>query len=404
MRFLNEVAAEYPDAISFAPGRPMEALFHVRDALTHAERFAAHEARGLAPGDALDRLGQYGRTNGLIHPLVAHHLAIDEGIDVDPEDLVITCGAQEGMTLLLLALFQPGRDVLLASDPAYIGITGMADVLGVEVEPIPSGPEGLEPTRVAEAAARVRARGLRPRALYDVPDFNNPLGTSMPLAARRALLAVAQDEGLLVFEDNPYGLFAYDGPRAPTLKSLDTRGQVVYLGTFSKTLFPALRVGYLVADARCESGASLAAELANVKGLTTVNTSGLLQGVVGGALLESGCSLVAVTAEKVELCRRNRDALLAALARTFGDMPGVGWNRPAGGFFLTLDVPFACTEDTVRTCARDHGVISCPMSFFSRLPGRERQLRLAFSYVTPPRIDEGVARLGAFVREHMHQV
>ncbi len=407
MNFLNEVAAQYPSAISFAPGRPIESLFRVADALAHIERYAEHqaEALGIPAGEALDRLGQYGRTNGIIHALVAQHLAVDEGIEVDPEAIVMTSGAQEAMTILLLGLFEPGHDVLLVSDPSYIGITGMADILGIDVEPVPTGPSGLEPSMLASAIARVRASGKNPKAIYDIPDFNNPMGTRLPLAARRELLAVAEAERVLVIEDNPYGMFAYDTARAPTLKSLDARGQVVYLGTFSKTLFPGLRLGYMVADTLCggAGGAPLSHELSKVKSLTTVNTSGLLQAAAGGILMASGGSLVAASADKIAFCRANRDALLSGLARTFGVDPllsgRVRWNRPAGGFFLTLELPFECAEAQVRTCARDYGVICCPMSFFSRLPGRERHVRLAFSYVETSLIEEGVQRLWRFVHE-----
>ena len=90
--------------------------------------------------------------------------------------------------------------------------------------------------------------GRRPRALYDVPDFNNPLGTRMPVEARRELLALAREQEMLIWEDNPYGMFSYDGPPLPTLKALDEHGVVIYMGSFSKTLFPGLRLGYLVAD------------------------------------------------------------------------------------------------------------------------------------------------------------
>src|SRR5262249_27701252 len=156
-----------------------------------------------------------------------------------------------------------------ASDPTYIGITGLARILGIPVHPLASGPEGLEAATVATALHAVRQSGRIPRAVYDIPDFNNPLGTRMPLAARRALLELARNEGLLLFEDNPYGMFAYDGEPLPTLKALDEHGVVVYLGSFSKTLYPGLRVGYLVLgqEVRGADGrpATLAAELSKVK-------------------------------------------------------------------------------------------------------------------------------------------
>src|SRR5947199_275928 len=111
--------------------------------------------------------------------------------------------------------------VLLSSDPTYIGITGLARIVGIPVHPIPTGEEGLAPAAVAAAIREVRRQGRVPRAVYDIPDFNNPMGTRMPLANRRALLELVHREGVLLFEDNPYGMFAYDGEPLPTLKSFD---------------------------------------------------------------------------------------------------------------------------------------------------------------------------------------
>jgi len=411
MNFLNEVVLRYPRAVSFAPGRPAEQHFDVLGSLGKIERFVAHRAAltGWDRAAVYADLGQYNRTNGIIQDLVARQLAEDEGIHAAPESIVVTAGAQEGMVILLLGLFDPATDVLLSSDPTYIGITGLARIVGIPVHPIPTGEDGLAPAAVAAAIREVRRQGRVPRAVYDIPDFNNPMGTRMPEAARRALLEVVHREGVLLFEDNPYGMFAYDGEPLPTLKSLDERGDVVYLGSFSKTLYPGLRIGYLVADqvVRGARGADtepspLALELSKVKSLTTVTTPPLLQAIVGGLLLENGGSLKGLMAAKLPFYRENRDRMLACLAERFGADSGAGvrWNRPEGGFFLTLTLPFDFTEARLTACARDYGVIVCPMSFFSILGekgGRNREIRLSFSYVTPDQIAEGIARLARFV-------
>ena len=183
MNFLNEVVEQYPDAISFAPGRPAEELFEVEKHLAAMECFLEHRAAALGTGRqaVLAELGQYGRTNGLIHDLIARHLAIDESIHVAPEAVMITTGAQEAMAVLLAGLFDPAADALLVSDPRYIGITGLARLLGVTVIPIASDEHGCGLEQVALAAGRARRQGLRARVLYLVPDFNNPLGCSLPI-------------------------------------------------------------------------------------------------------------------------------------------------------------------------------------------------------------------------------
>ncbi len=404
MNFLNEVVLRYPAAVSFAPGRPAERHFDVAGTMGKVERFVAARAAatGVPAAAVYADLGQYNRTNGIINELIARQIELDHGIRAAPGAIMVTAGCQEGMAVLLAGLFDAG-DVLLASDPTYIGITGLARVLGIPVVAVPSGPHGLDAARVEEAAAAVERSGRRARAVYDIPDFNNPMGTSMPLPARRELLALAARRRLLIFEDNPYGMFAYDGEPPPTLKALDRDGSVVYLGSFSKTLFPGLRLGYLVADQEVVLAGgrrvALAEELSKVKSLTTVNTPPLLQAAAGGILLDTGGSLAGLVRAKLPFYRANRDRMLACLE---AELAGVaGWNRPAGGFFLTVELPFEFDMACVEECARDFGVICCPMSFFALAPGRERQVRLSFSYVTEEQIEPGIARFARFVRARM---
>ncbi|HEY0510320.1 MAG TPA: PLP-dependent aminotransferase family protein [Thermoanaerobaculia bacterium] len=405
MNFLNEVVLRYPQAVSFAPGRPSERHFDVERSLGTAALWVESRARaaGLPPRAVWNDIGQYNKTNGVINDLIARQLAADEGIAARPESIIVTTGCQEGMAILLLGLIDPAADALLVSDPAYIGIPGLARIMGLTVIPVPTGERGLDPAAVGRAMAEARRMGRRPRALYDVPDFNNPLGTRMPLEARRALLALAHENGMLIWEDNPYGMFSYDGPPLPTLKALDEHGVVIYMGSFSKTLFPGLRLGYLVTDQQVvlASGqrSPLAAELSKIKSLTTVNTSTVVQAIAGGILLETGGSLRPLVAAKLPFYRGNRDAMLAALDGALGDLGEVRWNRPEGGFFLTLTLPFEFTDDDLTACARDYGVIVCPMRFFALTPGRERQVRLSFSYVTEEQIAEGIARFARFVRD-----
>jgi (S)-3,5-dihydroxyphenylglycine transaminase len=407
MNFLNEVVLRYPGAVSFAPGRPAERHFDVEGSLGAAAVWVESRARaaGTTERAVWNDLGQYNKTNGIINDLIARQLAADEGIAASPESILVTTGCQEGMAILLLGLIDPAEDALLVSDPAYIGIPGLARILGLTLIPIPTGERGLDPKAVLRGVEEARRMGRRPRALYDVPDFNNPLGTRMPVAARREMLALAREHGMLIWEDNPYGMFSYDGPPLPTLKALDEHGVVIYMGSFSKTLFPGLRLGYLVADQQVvlPSGGRvpLTAELSKIKSLTTVNSSPVVQAMAGGILLESGGSLRPLVEAKLPFYRANRDRMLSCLEAALGGAAGVSWNRPEGGFFLTLTLPFEFTDECLTACARDYGVIVCPMRFFALSPGRERQVRLSFSYVTEEQIDEGIDRFARFVRERI---
>jgi (S)-3,5-dihydroxyphenylglycine transaminase len=404
MNFLSEIVDEFPDAISFAPGRPLESLFRVEEHLAAIGSYVGSVAACTSrdPCQVWRDLGQTTQTNGIITEAIATHLRIDEGIDVPPEAIMVTVGAQEAMAVLAMGLFDPRTDVLLVSDPTYIGMTGLARLLGVRIVPVPVGDGGLD-RDVVERAIVTASRSGRVRALYDIPDFNNPLGTSLSVADRHRLLDLCERHGLLFLEDNAYGMFAYDGERRPTLKSLDESGVVVYIGSFSKTLFPGLRLGYLVADqVTSPGGERLARALSRVKSLLTINTPSVLQAAVAAVLLETGGSLEPVVAPKRERYRCQRDAMIRALDATFADLRGlVSWNAPAGGFFLTVALPFPFGPDEVRRCAAEYGVIVCPMQFFSLTGARQRQLRLAFSYVDPSRIADGIAALGGFVRAEL---
>ncbi|MBK3570869.1 PLP-dependent aminotransferase family protein [Streptomyces sp. MBT62] len=406
MNFLNEVVSRFPEALSFAPGRPWQGDFEPEDLSRHLRTYTDYLEREL--GWSRDRvrtqLFQYGRTNGVIHELIARTLRNDEGIDVPAEAVVVTTGAQEGMLLVLRALFAAPEDTLLISTPAYVGIMGAARLLDLRIHAVPEGPEGLEPDAVAAAAAEVRAAGGRPRALYLVPDFANPSGTSLPLERRRRLLEVAGREDLLLLEDNPYGFFSRTGTTPPTLKALGGR-RVVYVGSFAKTTLPAARVGYVLADqevlAPDGTRGLLADGLSKIKSMTTVNTSAISQAVVGGILVGSGCRLRDANAASTAYYAANMNTLLDALDRSFPaaerERLGLSWNRPDGGFFLVMTVPFTADAKALERSARDFGVLWTPMDSFYLDGGGTHQLRLSCSSLDPEQITEGIRRLAAFV-------
>lgn len=409
MTFLNEVTSRYPDAISFAPGRPYEGLFEPESIHDHLAAYTAHlRANGRTPDQVRTALFQYGRTNGEIHDLIASTLANDEGLRVPAESVVVTVGAQEGMLLVLRALFAKPTDVLLVSSPCYVGITGAARLLDIAVEPVPEGEDGLHPATVAETAESVRAGGRRPAAVYVVPDFANPSGASMAVAHRRRLLEIAAEQDLLVIEDNPYGFFTRDDVVRPTLKSLDTDRTVIYLGSFAKTCFPGARLGYVLADQEVAGPngerSLLADQLAKIKSMTTVNTPSLSQAVIGGMLVRNGCRLRDANEDTIRFYRANLDLLLAELDRHFpADRRaalGVRWNSPGGGFFVVVTVPFPADESALATAAGEYGVLWTPMSpFYLDGQGGRHQLRLSCSYVEPDVLVEGVARLAAFIND-----
>ncbi|WP_433325311.1 aminotransferase class I/II-fold pyridoxal phosphate-dependent enzyme [Spirillospora sp. CA-294931] len=402
MNFLNEVTLRYPEAVSFAPGRPYDGFFDTEQIFTHVRRYLDHlAAQGRSPAQVREALFQYGPSAGLIRDLIADSLRADEGIDVAPESIVVTVGCQEAMFLALRALISGPRDVVMVSSPCYVGIVGAARLLDAEVAVVEEGPDGLSCADLEAAILAERARGRRPRAVYVVPDHSNPSGVTLPAPARHELLDLAERLDVLILEDSPYRLVS-PGPQAPTLKSLDRHHRVVHLGSYAKTLFPGARVGYAVADQPVlrDDGTSglLADELAKIKSMVTVNTSALSQAAVAGALLESGGRVSELAADTAAHYGDTMRYILDGLEREFPPELGVSWNSPTGGFFLTLQVPFAADNAALIRSAQDFGVIWTPMSYFHPHGGGDRTIRLSTSYVTRAQVDEGLARLAAFVR------
>lgn len=403
--FLNEVSSRYPEAISLAAGRPYDGFFDPAELGDNLRAYQEHltEREGLSPCEVTRRLFQYGRTAGHIHDLIAELIANDEGIHVPPESIVVVNGAQEGMLITLRALCNVPGDVLLTTSPAYIGILGAARLLGIRSAAVAEDEGGVDPAAVAALTRRLRGSGQRPRALYLVPDFSNPSGHTLSAERRGALLEVAEEEGLLILEDSPYGFLA--DPPLPSLKSLDTSGRVIHIGSFAKTCFPGARVGYVVADQVVRhadgSRSTLADQLALIRSMITVNTSSVAQAVIGGILVRARCRLREHNAERIRFYRENLTALLRALDRRLpGDLRhrlGVSWNAPGAGFFVVLKVPFPADENLLTVSARDYGVVWTPMSYFFADGGGHRAMRLSCSSVSATDLEEGARRLALLV-------
>lgn len=397
MNLLNELVEEYPLAISMAAGRPYEEFFDIRLIHDYLDAYCDHlrRDRKLDEAAVTRTLFQYGTTKGVIAGLVARNLAEDENIDAAPESVVVTVGCQEAMFLMLRTLRAGERDVLLAPTPTYVGLTGAALLTDTPVWPVRSTGNGIDPDDLVLQLKRAGEGGLRVRACYVTPNFANPTGTSMDLPARHRLLEVAEAHGILLLEDNAYGLFGSD--HLPSLKSLDRSKNVVYFGSFAKTGMPGARVGYVVADQQVAGGGLLADQLSKLKGMLTVNTSPIAQAVIAGKLLLHGFSLTRANAREIAIYQRNLQLTLSELDGRLGGRPGVSWNTPAGGFFITVTVPFVVDDELLAHAAADHGVLFTPMHHFYGGKDGFSQLRLSISLLTPELIEEGVSRLAALI-------
>ena len=405
MNFLNEITFRYPNAISFAPGRPYDGFFETEQIYTHLRRYLDHlAASGASPEQSRAAIFQYGPTAGAIRELIAGSLREDENINVPAESIVVTVGCQEAMLLTLRALISGPDDVFLVSSPCYVGITGAASLLDIAVAAVEEREDGFRCADLDLVINAERARGRRPRAFYVVPDHSNPAGTTMPIEIRRELLEVAARQDILIVEDSPYRMVS-PGPHLPTLKSLDRHCRVIHLGSFSKTAFPGARVGYAVADQTVTDPAGreslLADELAKIKSMVTVNTPPLSQAVIAGMLLACEGRISELNARQAAYYAHAMQSTLRELAQRFPawkqDALRVRWNEPDGGFFLAMRVPFRADNAALARSAEDFGVIWTPMSYFYPRGGGDNSIRLSVSYLSEEEIIAGITRLASFI-------
>jgi 2-aminoadipate transaminase len=309
------------------------------------------------------------------------------GVRTRAEEVFITTGAQQALDVLTRLLVDKGAPAVI-EETVYTGISQALVSRGARVETMPTSLQsGLD----LEAVAWRFESGPRPRLLVVVPDFHNPLGVSLSAAKREQLVALGQRFQVPIIEDNPYSLLCFDGQVSPALKSLDSEGGVIFVGSFSKLLAPALRLGWIVAPA------PLIEKLTVLKETADLETSALIQRTVAEFYARG---LLDPHLERVRHAYRERlAAMQAALAR---EMPeGVRWSTPEGGIFLWLSLPDgADTGALLDEAIATERVAFIPGAAFSLNGHSPNAMRLNFSNATPDQIDEGIARLARVIRQH----
>jgi 2-aminoadipate transaminase len=381
MRDLMAITAR-PEVISLAGGLPDTSTFP-------PESFAA-ATRRIAE-QACARALQYGPTEGLdeTKACIASAMAA-EGMHVDGEDLIVTTGGQQVIDLVTKALIDPG-DVVIAEGPTYPGAVPVFSSYEADVVQIDMDSEGMRVDLLETTLDRLEREGRIPKFVYTVPSFQNPAGVTLSAPRRRRLVEVARERELLVLEDNPYGLLRFEGERPETLYSLDGGLYVMYLGTFSKTLSPGIRLGWVAAPAPVLEKINLGKQAADLC------TSTLSQLMVQ-AYFEQGRWRDYV-ASLVDLYRGRRDTMLEALAEHFP--PQAEWTRPTGGLFVWATLPdFIDTTDLLARALREN--VAFVPGEAAYLDGRGRSsLRLSFALCDHDEIREGIRRIGEVVTEQV---
>jgi 2-aminoadipate transaminase len=375
VRALFAVASR-PEVVSLAGGMPyVQAL--PSDVVQRVVREVLDEAGPVA----LQYGGGQGEV-GLRETLVS--VMAVEGLDADPEDMVITTGAQQALDLLGKIFLDPG-DTVAVEAPAYVGALTAFGAYEPRFLAIDLDDEGMVVDQLEEAFVR----GDRPVFVYTVPNFGNPSGMTMSYARRRQLVALCREAGVPIVEDNPYGLLRFEGEPLPTLKSMDP-DNVIYLGTVSKTFSPGVRVGWALAEASVVQRLVLAKEAADLCG------SNLTMLVTQRWFSDEDrwrANLEVLT----RAYRVRRDVMLDALEEHLP--PDTHWTHPEGGFYVWATLPSWLDTKALLARAVERRVAYVPgIAFYPDGRGTD-QLRLAFCYPTEDRIREGVARLGALLAD-----
>ncbi len=362
-----------PEVINFAGGLPAPELFD-REGIAAAFRDVLAET----PARAL----QYSTTEG--EPSLRTGLAARmsaRGLATDADDLLVTTGSQQGLSLLATALLDPG-DTVLVEDPCYLAALQAFGLAGARVVAVPGDADGVDARALEELVVRER-----PKLFYTVPTFQNPTGRTLPAERRAAVAEVAARGGVWIVEDDPYGELRYEGERVPWISSYPgAEDRTVLLGSFSKVMAPGLRLGWLRAPAALRRACVVAKQAADLH-TPTLNQLAAARYLTG---------LDAHVARVRDVYRERRDAMLAGLAQALPE--GSTWDRPTGGMFLWARLPEPYDTTALLPKVVRHDVAYVPGApFYAGEPDRST-MRLCFVTQTPEEIGEGLRRLGEGLR------
>jgi 2-aminoadipate transaminase len=361
---------ERPGIISFAGGLPSPKTFPVEAFREACDRVLATDGRGALQYAASEGYGPLREAVAAMLPW-----------NVDPAQVLITTGSQQGLDLVAKVLIDAGSRILVEK-PTYLGAVQAFAPMEPEVVGVASDAEGVDVESLAGVATGARF-------LYVLPNFQNPTGRSMSDGRRQALAQRAAELGLPLIEDNPYGDLWFDAPPPAPLSARHPEG-CVYLGSFSKVLAPGLRLGYIVAPQ------AIFPKLLQAKQAADLHSPGFNQRLVAEVMKDGFLDRHVPTIRA--LYKSQRDAMLAALAREMHGL-GVEWNTPDGGMFLWVRLPQGMSAIDLLPRAVDKGVAFVPGAPFYAQDPDARTLRLSFVTATHEQIDTGIGALAQAIRE-----
>jgi 2-aminoadipate transaminase len=370
---------ERPDVISFAGGLPAEELFPLDAMQAAIATTLSREGRGAL---------QYGTTEGFgpLRAWIAARMSA-RGRALRPDDVMVTSGSQQGLDLVSRVLLDPG-DVVLTEAPTYVAALQVLGAAQARVVTVPTDAGGIDLGALERALVRDR-----PKLLYLNPDHQNPSGVRLALDRRARLIALCRDHRVAILEDDPYGEIVFDGARHPPLHALDDSGTVIYLSTFSKTLAPGLRLGWVSAPP------GLLRALAVAKQGADLHTGTLAQRSAA-TLLETFDYEAHLRTIRAAYRARAR-AMESALEAHLPQRGTFGWTSPTGGMFLWIALPRGVSVERVFERALRAKVAFVGGAPFFPGPPPGPFMRLNYSHRSEDVIAEGVKRLGRALREEL---
>lgn len=345
-----------------------------------------------AAGDRITESMQYGPLMGLpdLRAAIVDFVK-EDGVDIGVDNVLVTYGAKNALDLACRVYLEPG-DRMIVANPSYMTALQIMRTHGVNFLGISQDDEGLNTDELEQQLKRLQANGERmPKLLFDIPDFHNPTGITMSLTRRKALIELAKTYNFIILEDDPYRRIRFEGDAIPPLKALDDAGVVISLGTVSKILAPGLRLGWAIGDA------GIIRRMALQKADGGCNP--MAQRIVVDLMRSNKMQhhIDEVTAEM----RIHRDAMVDAFAKY---LPDAKIRRPNGGYFLWAELPEGVDAERVAELGIEHGVeVSTGRLCFAEA-GPTNFLRMAYSFVAPELITDGIQKLGAAYNQYKQNV
>jgi 2-aminoadipate transaminase len=335
---------------------------------------------------------QYGTTEGLpqLKNVIVERMIEKKGINCEPHEVLITSGAQQAISFCAYSFLDPG-DTYLSTAPAYLGAIQAFQAFEANCEAIPMNDQGIDLDSLQRNLKRLHKTQVFPKFIYVVPNFQNPAGVTISLEHRKELLEIASEYDFLIIEDDPYSELIYEGDPIPPIKSFDTKGRVIYIGTFSKVLAPGFRLGWAVASDKIINKFTLRKQSADL--CTNVFAQCVAYEYIKGGYLDKQIESIR------KLYKRKRDIMLQALEEYFPKE--VKWTLPKGGMFLWVTLPKQINTREMFKKALANKVAYVVGDAFYPDKSNYHSMRLNFSYSEDDYIKEGIRRLSEVIKEEL---